>query len=244
MPCSVICISRSSGSGGDDVGRLVAERLGFLHVDEEIVARAAARGGISAADVADEERRKSLTARILGSVFDGGSSAMALGVSVPVMTGEEPGSSEIQALIREAIEQTAARGDVVISAHAASHALEPSARILRVLVTASPATRALRVSEEAGVDIAKAERTVKAADAARRDYLRRFYGVAEELPTQYDLVVNTDLISLEQAAAFVVGAVAERSTLATPQSTATAGLRSRAPAAVSRCPRRSRNPER
>ena len=141
---------------------------------------------------------------------------MALGVSVPVMTGEELGSGEIQALIREAIEQTAARGDVVITAHAASHALEPSASILRVLVTASPSTRAVRVSEEAGVDIAKAERTVKAADAARRDYLKRFYNVAEELPTHYDLVVNTDLISLEQAAAIVSGAAAERSTLATP----------------------------
>src|SRR5262249_5671318 len=153
-------------------------------------------------------RRKSLTARILSSMFEGGSSAMALGVTVPVMTGDEAGSSEIQALIREAIEQTAGRGDVVITAHAASHALEPSASILRVLVTASPATRAHRVSAEAGVDIAKAERTVKAADAARRDYLKRFYNVAEELPTQYDLVVNTDLISLEQAAAVVAGAAA------------------------------------
>jgi cytidylate kinase len=213
VPYRVVCISHSSGSGGNDVGRLVAERLGFLHVDEQIVARAAARGGISAADVADEERRKSLTARILGSMFEGGSSAMALGVSGPVMTGEEPGSSEIQALIREAIEQTAARGDVVITAHAASHALEPSTRILRVLVTASQATRARRVSEEAGGDVAKAERTVKSADAARRDYLKRFYNVTEE-PTQYDLVVNTDLISLEQAAAFVAGAAREQSTRA------------------------------
>jgi len=216
VPCNVICISRSSGSGGDEVGRLVAERLGFLHVDEEIVASAAARGGVSAADVADEEQRKSLTARILRSIFDGGSSALALGVSVPVMTGEEPDSGEIQALIREAIEQTAARGDVVITAHAASHALEPSARILRVLVTASPATRALRISTRDGVDVAKAEREVKAADAARRDYLKRFYAVAEELPTQYDLVVNTDLVSLEEAAALVAGAAVERSTHAPP----------------------------
>ena len=216
VPCSVICVSRSSGSGGDDVGRLVAQRLGFLHVDEEIVASAAARGGVSAADVADEEQRKSLTARILRSIFDGGSSALALGVSVPVMTGEEPDSGEIQALIREAIEQTAARGDVVITAHAASHALEPSARILRVLVTASPATRALRISTRDGVDVAKAEREVKAADAARRDYLKRFYAVAEELPTQYDLVVNTDLVSLEEAAALVAGAAVERSTHAPP----------------------------
>ena len=212
VPCSVICISRSSGSGGDDVGRLVADRLGFLHVDEEIVARAAARGGISPADVADEERRKSMTARILRSIFDGGSSAMALGVSVPVTTGDEPDSSEIQALLREAIEQTAARGDVVITAHAASHALQPSARILRVLVTASPVTRALRISDLDGVDIAKAERAVKAADAARRDYLKRFYAVAEELPTQYDLVINTDLITLDEAAAFVAGAASGRST--------------------------------
>ena len=206
VPCTIICISRSAGSGGDDVGRLVAEQLGLLHVDEEIVARAAARGGISPDDVADEERRKSLTARILGSIFDGSSNALALGVSLPVLTGEEPDSSEIQALIREAIEQTAARGDVVITAHAASHALEPRADILRVLVTASPATRARRISEQAGVDVANAERTVKASDAARRDYLKRFYDVAEELPTQYDLVVNTDLISPEDAAALVAGA--------------------------------------
>jgi cytidylate kinase len=204
VPCSVICISHATGSGGDEVGRLAAERLGFVHVDEEIVARAAARGGISPADVADEERRKSLATRILGSISDGGSSAMALGGgALPVVLEHEPSSSEIQALIREAIEQTAARGDVVITAHAASHALKAGASTLRVLVTASPRTRAQRVSEQAGVDIARAERTVKAADAGRRDYLKRFYDVAEELPTHYDLVVNTDAISVEEAAALV-----------------------------------------
>ena len=113
-------------------------------------------------------------------------------------------------LIREAIEQTAARGDVVITAHAASHALDPrGATVLRVLVTASPSTRAKRVSEQAGVDVGKAERTVKAADAGRRDYLKRFYDVADELPTHYDLVVNTDGISVEEAAALVTQ-IAER----------------------------------
>lgn len=201
----MICISHATGSGGDEVGRLAAERLGFLHVDEEIVARAAARGGISPADVADEERRKSLATRILGSISDGGSSVMALGGgALPVVVEHEPSSSEVQALIREAIEQTAARGDVVITAHAASHALKPGGSILRVLVTASPVTRATRVSEQSGVDIARAERTIKAADAGRRDYLKRFYDVADELPTHYDLVVNTDGISVEEAAALVV----------------------------------------
>jgi cytidylate kinase len=213
VPCSVICVSHATGSGGDEVGRLLAERLGFAHVDEEIVARAAARGGVSPADVADEERRKSLAKRILAMVAEGGSSTMAVGVgALPIVVGDERSSSEIQALIREAIEQTAARGDVVITAHAASHALEPGERTLRVLVTASPRTRARRVSEQGDVDIAEAERIVRTADAGRRDYLKRFYDVAQELPTQYDLVVNTDVISVVDAAELVAHVVDRRST--------------------------------
>ncbi|HEV8105093.1 MAG TPA: cytidylate kinase-like family protein [Gaiellaceae bacterium] len=210
MPCSVICVSHATGSGGYEVGRLVAERLGFLQLDEEIVARAAARGGLSPADVADEERRKSVAVRILGSISEGSSSAATLGGAVPFLLGDEPSKSDIRVLIREAIEQAAARGDVVITAHAASHALDPGARILRVLVTASPRTRAKRVSEQSGVDIASAERTVKTADAARRDYLKRFYDVAAELPTHYDLVVNTDGVSVEEAAALVAQVAAGR----------------------------------
>src|SRR5688572_5437508 len=38
------------GAGGEEVGRLVAEALGFDYVDEDIVARAAERGGGSAED--------------------------------------------------------------------------------------------------------------------------------------------------------------------------------------------------
>jgi cytidylate kinase len=161
-------------------------------------------GQRTAAVVADEERRKSLATRMLGSISDGGSSAMALGGgALPVVLEHEASSNEIQALIREAIEQTAARGDVVITAHAAAHALKPGGNTLRVLITASPTTRAQRVSEREGVDIARGKRTVKAADAGRRDYLKRFYDVAQELPTHYDLVVNTDGISVEEAAALV-----------------------------------------
>ena len=43
-------------------------------------------------------------------------------------------------------------------------------------------------------------------DAARRDYLRRFYSIRSELPTHYDLVVNTDTFTVEQAANLVVQA--------------------------------------
>jgi cytidylate kinase len=199
MTCRVVCISHATGSGGEDVGRLVAERLGYAYVDDDIVARAAARGGISPADVADAERRKPLVNRLLEALAEGsevGSSALVHGVD----------SDDVRALIRETIERTAARGNAVIVAHAASYVVEPGDEALRVLVTASQSTRAGRVGAAGTLDPAKAARTVKDSDAGRRDYLKRFYGVDEELPTHYDLVVNTDALSLELAAELVTRA--------------------------------------
>ena len=51
-------------------------------------------------------------------------------------------SDELRNLIRMAIEETAERGNVVIVAHAASHALAGRYDVLRVLVTASAETDA------------------------------------------------------------------------------------------------------
>ena len=200
MARTVVCISHAAGAGGEEVGRLVAERLGFLYVNEEIVARAAAKGGVDAADVADEERRKSLAARALNAIAQGGGEAWTLGAVGPLSSPEELDSDDIRSLIRETIEQTAARGKAVIVAHAASYAIGHGDGVLRVLVTASPETRTTRVAEAEGLDQAGAARALKESDAGRADYLKRFYDVREESPTHYDLVLNTDGLSIEQAA--------------------------------------------
>jgi Cytidylate kinase-like family len=44
VACGVVCVSHTTGAGGEEVGKLVADQLGYLYVDEEIVARAAAQG--------------------------------------------------------------------------------------------------------------------------------------------------------------------------------------------------------
>lgn len=201
-----MCISRPEGAGGADVGRIVSERLGFAYVDEEIVARAAAKGGVSAEDVADEERRKRALGRLLQEIGRGASvESYGLG-GIAWPQHEEATPDAIRGLIQQAIEETAARGDVVIVSHAASHALSGRDDVLRVLVTASPDTRARRLAEARGLETKQAAKAVKDADAARADYLRRFYGVSAESPTQYDLVVNTDVLGVDKAAELVAAA--------------------------------------
>jgi cytidylate kinase len=78
--------------------------------------------------------------------------------------------------------------------------------MLRIFVTASPATRTKRLGAAEGLDEAQAARRIKDSDAGRGDYLKRFYSVDRESPTDYDLVVNTDLLSIDEAAEIVAGA--------------------------------------
>lgn len=208
MAGRVVCISHATGSGGEDVGKQVAQRLGYLYVDEEIVARAAAQGGLEPRDIADEERRRSFAGRVLEVLAEGGGDAWTFGATTAAAM-ESVRPADIRALIRETVVQTAARGDVVIVAHAASYAIEPDPAKLRVLVTASAATRAERVRTQDSLDQSQATRAVKEADAGRRDYLKRFYGVDRESPTDYDLVINTDVLSTGQAAD-IISKAAER----------------------------------
>jgi chloramphenicol 3-O-phosphotransferase len=204
MKTSVVCVSHATGAGGNEVGRLVAERLGFRYVDEDLVSQAALRACVDASEIADEERRKSWLARVLDELAVGGGEAWAMtGLGPYGAVGVATTSDELRTYIREAIEETAGHGKAVIVAHAASHALAGRQDALRVLVTASPATRAGRVAEAEGLDETRAARAIKDADAGRADYLRRFHAVEQELPTQYDLVLNTDQLSPEQAAALI-----------------------------------------
>ena len=208
MNRTVICISHETGANGTDLGRLVADKLGFRLVDEEIVTRAAENQNVTADDLADVERRKSLLSRILREVAVGAATGPAEMFVTPYGAEPQPDKNSLRALIRQSINETAAEGNVVIVSHAASYALTDRDNVLRVLVTASPRTRMRRLVDANGLDEKQATKSIDANDAGRADYLKRFYSVADELPTHYDLVVNTDRIPADKWADLVVNAAA------------------------------------
>jgi cytidylate kinase-like protein len=184
-----------------EVAQGIADRLGFSLVDEAIVMQAASEAGVEPQVVEDVEKRQSFMDRLLDTfatssdasalVFAGGSGYMAP-EGVPL-------SDELRDLIRQAIEETASRGDAVIVAHAAAHALAARDDVLRVLVTAPREIRCRRYAAERGLSAKDAARALEESDAGRTDYLKRFYGEKAELPTHYDLVINTDRISPTEA---------------------------------------------
>ena len=79
--------------------------------------------------------------------------------------------------------------------------------VLRVLITASADVRSGRIAAAQNLAERAAADAVARSDRERRQYFQTFYGIKEELPTHYDLTINTDALSPEQAAAVVAAAV-------------------------------------
>src|SRR5436309_6428485 len=198
-----VCISRTIGADAEKVAQLVAERLGFRLIDEEIVLQAADKAGVNAGDMADVEERKSFLSRMLNDMVESGALA-AYGPVVP--RGNAPKRDELRGFIRQAIEESTDDDSAVIVAHGASIALTDRDDVLRVLITASPETRSSRLVAAKEADAGEAPKLVAESDAARADYLKRFYKISEQ-PTIYDLVLNTDRLTAEDAAELVVRAV-------------------------------------
>jgi hypothetical protein len=215
MKARVVCISRTLAAGGEIVGRRVAADLGFRYVDEEIIVLAGQKADVAPGQIAKAEHRQPLLSRLLDAMS--ASSLQPATYFTPSPEGAIyylPGTAvslpvvqeDYRTLIRSAIEEVALQGNAVIVAHAASFALAGTAGVLRVLITASEATRIERMSFQGAVEAKNAAAAVAKSDRERREYLSDFYGVRDELPTHYDLVINTDVVQADQAAALVVAA--------------------------------------
>jgi cytidylate kinase len=205
MPFRTICTSRDVGAGGEQVGRAVADSLGYRYVDEDIVRAAAERAGVDIEEVSSAEQRRTMAGRLLDLVAQAGAPE-AYAYAAPDMDAYRlAGANDgMMAVIQEAVRETADAGDAVIVAHAASHVLAGRPDVLRVLVTGSSEQRQARLAADIGDENARS--AVREAEKARADYLRRFHDVKQELPTHYDLVVNTDQLGVEGATAVVTGA--------------------------------------
>jgi shikimate kinase len=189
---SVVCIARTAGAGGEEIGRLVADSLKLRYLDEEILISAAEEEeGLDPEQLAAVERRRQGLSRFQLDVVGGG-------------LVEEM----LRSLIKRAIAAAASEGGVVIVAHGAAIALAGDERAFRVLLTASPEIRAQRLAEEQGLDLEEAKKTIERSDREREAFLKSFYGIDREVPTHYDLVVNTDRISTTAAAALIAEAAA------------------------------------
>jgi cytidylate kinase len=188
---AVVSVSRQPWAGGDEIAERVAGWLDYglfgLESLRELAGDPALRDRL-VADL-DPGARAAIEARAR-LLFDGLEKAALRGVaSVVAALGE--------------------RGMAVVVGRGAISLL-PRERTLRVLVVAPAEERARRLGAALGAAPEPSRSQLQREDQERLVFLRDRLGLAGDDPSLYDLVVNTERLSLDAAAALVVEAVRRR----------------------------------
>lgn len=208
MAPPVITLTRQYASGGAAVAQRVAAALGWTVIDNEFVDEVARRAGLAPALVAEhEERAPGLLERLARTLAVASPEMFIASDAVPRAEQDE---ATIVKLTERIIAEAAAHGRVVLVGRGAQALLAQRPDALHIYVVASKPWRIRLAVERLGVDPANAERVVDDTDRRRDQYVRTYYGRHRPDVVNYDLVVNTERLGIEGAAAQVVAEARRR----------------------------------
>ena len=183
----IITIGRQYGSGGNEIGRKLAEELGIDFYDKNILRMNSDESGIKESyfHLADEKAGSRLLYRIVSGM-------------TPEMREPSFGSDLISAdnLFRfqsEVIRKLAEEQSCVIVGRCADYVLEDAddIELVRVFIYADMDARIRRVREKELYTPEDVRKNVKRIDKERRNYYRYYTGRGWADPENYDLLINT-----------------------------------------------------
>lgn len=201
-----VTISREYGSGGGEVARRLAARLGWQLVDHEVVAEVARDLGMSP-DEAEEhdEQVEGFVARLLVSL-----QAIEPNVLVSPPLAQPHDAQAYHAAVCRVVKAAVAQGPVVIVGRAGQRVLADRRDILHVRVVAPLEQRVRYVAAREGLSEADARARIQQKERDRARYLQTFYAVRPDDPHLYDLTANTGVLSLDHIVALITLAMEQK----------------------------------
>ncbi len=180
---NVIAIGRQFGSGGHDIGKVLAEKLGYDFYDAEIIQMTAGTTGYTPEFVKKNE--EIMTNSLLYDLVN----QMYLNTD----RQDEAPKDKIFEAECQVVRNLAKKGNCVIVGRCADYVLRNSGNCLKVFFSAPLVSRIRRVAQRQNISEGEAKATVQKNEKLRADnyryYTRRMWGAAEN----FDLSLNTDL---------------------------------------------------
>ena len=180
---NVIAIGRQFGSGGHDIGKILAEKLGYDFYDAEIIQMTAGTTGYTPEFV--KKKEEIMTNSLLYDLIN----QMYLNTD----RQDEAPKDKIFEAECQVVRNLAKKGNCVIVGRCADYVLRNSGNCLKVFFSAPLVSRIRRVAQRQNISEGEAKATVQKNEKLRADnyryYTRRMWGAAGN----FDLSLNTDL---------------------------------------------------
>ncbi len=188
----IITIGRETGSGGREIGRMLASRLGIDYYDRELIQVAAKNSGLCE-EVLESYDERPTSSFLYSLVMDGGTFGSNLPINHKVFLAQF-----------DAIRHIADKGSCVIVGRCADYALSEYTNKLSVFITGTMEAKALSISKRNQLSIDKAKDFVMKSDKKRANYYNFYTGRQWGHAKTYDLCVNSSNLGYENTVDLII----------------------------------------
>lgn len=192
---TIITIGRQYGSGGRELGQILAEKLGFDFYDEELVTMAAEKNNMhkDILKAVDEKATKSLLYTLV--------TGSDLRFMHSPLQYEMPINDKLFITQSEIIKGLAQKGSCVIVGRCADYVLRDCPEhCLHLFVYADKEKRIDRISTKYDLPPDKAKDRINKIEKSRKSYYNYYSNREWGNISNYDMCINTGVLGLEKSA--------------------------------------------
>ena len=186
----IITISREFGAGGGEIGRRVADELGYDYCDKELILRAARDANIDITQMLSIDEKPPLVFGFTQSLFD---------------MYNAPLDERVFGAQKEIIRKLGERGKCVIVGRNANSILQAFDNSLHVFIHADPYWRAARLKEKMPD---KSEKEIldyiKIVDKRRQKYCSHYTNTEFGASKYYDLCLSTSSLGIDKCVQIIL----------------------------------------
>jgi cytidylate kinase len=209
----VVTIARQCGSGGSEIGRILARQNNLHYLDHEIIDEVAQRSGMAVSQIESQDEQ---TSGPLNYVLEALNTNTLFTLNYSKLLQRQPPGTQILThehehayfhLTQRVILEMASAGNAVIIGRGSQFLLRGLPRVLHIYIFAPLPRRIENVMHHFHLTRARAVEFIERRDDATQNYLRYYYGSNGTQPELYHLLINTGLFSFEAAANLITQAL-------------------------------------
>lgn len=202
-----ITVSREYGSGGGEIARMLADRLGWTLMDVQIIQLVAQKLGISRAIAQSHDEHVEGFAQRLFEATQYFMPPVALSEVIGPSVNDLAYGHALAQVLRTAVDM----GHVVIVGRAGQVVLATDRSVLHVRIVAPLAQRVTYVMRRESLDAKAATERIKQKEHQRHQNIKGQYGRDDNDAHLYDIIINTGVLDLHAAVELVCLALARKS---------------------------------
>jgi len=192
----IINIGRQLGSGGRQIGEMLASQFGIAFYDKELIQIASKESGLGKEffEQADEKKSHSLIGGLLG---------LRTNISNEVYGNNYLSNETFFKIQSDVIRELAEKKSCVFVGRCADYILRDHPCCVNLFITADTDDRIRRVAHDQSLTLEKAQEKIEKMDKKRAEYYNYFSNKVWGAAESYHLCINSSVLGIDETVAFI-----------------------------------------